>query len=447
MGIINYLKTIWQPGPKPAQTEHTAAVIPRAQHNISRKMLHKGALKILYTLHDAGFSAYLVGGGVRDLLLGRQPKDFDIATDAHPEQIKKLFRTCYLVGRRFRIAHVRIGQDIFEVSTFRSNQDSTDKDTKRSAEGLILRDNSYGTLAQDVWRRDFTVNALYYNIADFSVVDYTNGMHDLEQHVLRMIGDPTDRYREDPVRMLRALRLAAKLDFTLEAQTKAPITALCSLLLDVSPARLYLEVEKLFLSGHALQGYDLLQTYGMFAFLFPQVAECCEQQPKHTIAFLRHMLTDTDARLANDKYVATAFLLASLLWYPLQQQLQTLQQQHTKYEALQLAGDTILAIQNKRLAIPKRISIQMREIWYLQIQLQHRVGKRPLNVLQHPRFRAAYDFLLLRSKVDTSLTALVAWWDNFQQQSPQQRVKLLHALRKESPRSGTRKTTPPATTP
>ena len=410
----------------------SAVIIPRDQHIISRKMMSKGALKVLYTLKDAGFSAYLVGGGVRDLLLGRTPKDFDIATDAHPEQIKQLFRSCYLVGRRFRIAHVRIRGEVFEVSTFRADHETQHVGAQSSADGLILRDNVYGDISQDAWRRDFSVNALYYNIADFSIVDYSGGMADIDKRVLRVIGDPEQRYREDPVRMLRALRLAAKLDFNLDTQAEQPLQSLRELLLQVSSSRLYLEVEKLFLSGHALQGYELLLRHQMFALLFPQAAALVTTEREEVSALLRLTLANTDERIRIGKYITPAFLLAALLWYPLEDSMREIREagDESAYQAFEIATDKILSAQAQRLAIPKRLTVRMREIWYLQIQLQARIGKRPLHVLQHQRFRAGYDFLLLRAEVEPVYANLAQWWTDFQEEAPEQRLEMLKVLQK-----------------
>src|SRR5690606_33324797 len=255
-----------QPRPSPK-------IIPRAEHPISRANISSNALKVLYRLKNAGYSAFIVGGGVRDLLLGRHPKDFDVVTDALPEEVDRLFRNCRLIGRRFRLAHVRFGRDVVEVATFRATGNGEDDARLHDETGRILRDNVYGTIDEDVWRRDFTVNALYYNIADFTLWDYTTGLEDIKSRTLRLIGDPETRYREDPVRMLRAVRLAAKLDFTIAPGTAEPIPRLAPLLADVPPARLFDEVLKLFQSGHAVRSFDLLREHGLFGYLFPRTEE------------------------------------------------------------------------------------------------------------------------------------------------------------------------------
>ena len=438
MKIIHYLKDVFQRCPAeeslPSDGGTEQVQIAREQHGLSRQSVHKGALKILYTLRDGGFSGYLVGGCVRDILLGRKPKDFDIATDAHPEQLKGLFRSCYLVGRRFLIAHVRIGKDVFEVSTFRA-QPSADKEAnsdqvQSTEQGLIVLDNAYGDLEQDVWRRDFTINALYYNIADFSLIDHTGGLSDLDKKLIRIIGDPIQRYKEDPIRMLRALRFAAKLDFKLESATKAPLAELRELLLTVPPARLYLEIEKLFLSGYAESAYDLLLHHKMFSLLFPSSAQALEQASNQRVdKFYRKTLYNTDQRISEGKYVTPAFMIAAFLWYPLQSTIQLLRKKRRKnsYQIFETAADEVLSKQLQRVTIPRRLTVRMREIWSLQTQLEKNNGKRPLRLLQHPRFRAAYDFLLLRAEVDDRLQALADWWTDFQEQTPQQRLVTVQA--------------------
>ncbi|MGB5591837.1 MAG: polynucleotide adenylyltransferase PcnB, partial [Gammaproteobacteria bacterium] len=246
-------------------------MVPRPDHNVSRSQISKNALRVLYRLKDAGYKAFLVGGGVRDLLLGREPKDFDIVTDALPDQVRSLFRNSRLIGRRFRLAHVHFGREIIEVATFRAAQDADVEDLDRQTDsgGRILRDNVYGDIDEDVWRRDFTCNALYYNIADFSIWDYAGGVQDIEAGTMRLLGEPEARYREDPVRMLRAVRFAAKLGFRIDPASEAPLLELGELLAEVPAARLFDESIKLFLSGHAVQSYELLRRYNLFQHLFP----------------------------------------------------------------------------------------------------------------------------------------------------------------------------------
>src|SRR3954471_7495116 len=319
------LKSVHSP-PSPATIIDEARaplVVARDQHPISRANISSNALKVLYRLKEAGFQAFLVGGAVRDLLLGLHPKDFDIATNAHPEQVKQLFRNCRLIGRRFHLAHVRFGYEIIEVATFRAAHTPIDEDNSvdeaghrvLDERGRILRDNLYGTIEEDVWRRDFTANALYYNIEDFSVWDYVGGVEDARQRILRMIGDPETRYREDPVRMLRAVRFAAKLGFELHADTAAPISKLAWMLDGVPPALLFDEINKLFLSGSAVRAFDLLNHYGMLEHLFPDVADALREEPENSAAqLLRAGLSGTDERVRADKSVTPTFLFAVLLW-------------------------------------------------------------------------------------------------------------------------------------
>ena len=301
-------------------------IIARSGHTISRANISESALKVLYRLKSSGFEAFLVGGGVRDLLLGREPKDFDIATDAHPEKVAGLFRNSRIIGRRFKLVHVRFGREIIEVATFRSEHEEGDFNENHAADGMIISDNVYGTLEQDAWRRDFTVNSLYYNINDFSVVDYTTGMADLESGVLRVIGDAEQRYIEDPVRMLRAIRFAAKLGFRIHVDSEQPLTELGERLESVPPARLFDEILKLFLSGNAVGTYELLRHYNLFRYLFPMTDACLEEEENsfpHTMVL--RGLENTDARIAVDKPVTPAFLFAVLLWEPVHSRAKRLQ--------------------------------------------------------------------------------------------------------------------------
>jgi poly(A) polymerase len=390
-------------------------VIPRDQHCISRANISQAALKVLYRLKDAGFQGHLVGGGVRDLLLGREPKDFDVATDATPEQVKSVFRSCRLIGRRFRLAHVRFGREIIEVATFRAGHAAEHADYQTD-NGMLLRDNVYGTIEEDALRRDFTVNALYYNIRDFSVIDYAGGMQDLQAGLLRLMGDPETRYREDPVRMLRAARFAAKLGFRMEPATEAPIGELAGLLADVPAARLFEEVLKLFMAGHAVASFESLRQHGLFGQLFPDTEQALaseEQAFPHTLV-LKGM-QNTDARIAEGKPVTPAFLFAVLLWEPVRLRWLALQGEGlSPYTALQVASGEILERQLARVSIPRRFSIPMREIWTLQSRFAHTKGKRPHRLAAHPRFRAAYDFLLLRAEAGEADPELAAWWTDFQ---------------------------------
>lgn len=372
---------------------------------------------MLYRLKDAGYQAHLVGGGVRDLLLGREPKDFDVATDATPEQVKEVFRNCRLIGRRFRLAHVHFGREIIEVATFRAAaREVADDQVQDTDSGMLLRDNVYGTIEEDALRRDFTINSLYYNIADFSVIDYAGGMQDLQDGVLRLMGDPETRYREDPVRMLRAARFAAKLGFNIHPDTEAPISGLAHLLEEVPAARLFEEVLKLFLGGAAAASFEKLRHYDLFGRLFPETEDCLaeeEQMFPHTLV-LRGML-NTDKRIAEDKPVTPAFLFAVLMWEPVRRLAAKFEEDDVPpYPAVQQAATIVLERQQRFVSLPKRYSTPMREIWALQSRFHSIKGKRPQKLAAHPRFRAAYDFLLLRAQSGEVDQELADWWTTFQ---------------------------------
>ncbi|MBK1716386.1 polynucleotide adenylyltransferase PcnB [Thiocystis violacea] len=407
-------------------------VVPRPEHNISRANISENALKVLYRLRQENFQAHLVGGGVRDLLLGHEPKDFDVATDATPEQVRQVFRNCRLIGRRFRLAHVHFGRDIIEVATFRGSGVDDDTTTDRQVEnGMIVRDNSYGTIAEDALRRDFTINALYYDIADFSLVDYAGGLTDLRLGQMRLIGEPEQRYREDPVRMLRAVRFACKLGFTIEPATERPLFDLGHLLGDIPAARLFDELIKLFHSGYGLGVFEKLRHYGLFGHLFPATEDALAREDHDfPITFVSRGLSNTDKRLLEDKPVTPAFLFGVLLWEPVRLRFEALVAEGMgANEAILLASSEVCSRQQPLVAIPKRFSLPMREIWALQPRLEQRDGKRPYRLITHPRFRAAYDFLLLRAESGESDPELAAWWTRFQDASSQERASMTDAAR------------------
>lgn len=386
--------------------------IARADHSVSRSQISNATLKVLYTLKDAGYQAYMVGGGVRDLLAGIPPKDFDVATDARPEQVRELFRNCRLVGRRFLIAHVRFSGEIVEVTTFRGPiSDSHERDET----GRILSDNVYGTLEEDAFRRDFTINGLYYDIRDFSIVDYVGGLEDLKQGQLRLIGDPELRYREDPVRMLRALRIANKLGFRIEPSSAREIPHLAPLLGEVPAARLFDEVLKLLLTRDAVANFRGMREYRLFRELFPQTEAAFAQAPE-SVRFVEAALANTAERIAKDATVSPAFLYAALMWPPVVQRATQLQEEqgHPPVMAWTQAAEEVLARQISRVAIPKRFSVPAREIWMLQPRFEQRRGARPKRLLAHPRFRAAYDFLLLRAEAGLAAPTLAQWWTEAQ---------------------------------
>ncbi len=393
----------------------TGSIITRDQHTVSRKLISANALRVLYRLRDAGFQSYLVGGAVRDMLLGIVPKDFDVATDARPEQIRQLFRNCRLIGRRFRLAHIHFGQEIIEVATFRGSGDG-DADSETPT-GRLLRDNTYGTLEEDIFRRDFSANALYYNIADFSIRDDVGGVADIHARRMRMIGDPEARFREDPVRMLRAVRFAAKLGFTIDDDSARVIPKLAYLLGEVPPARLFDETSKLLLMGSAERSFDLLRSHGLLPALMPQVADALAGDDGDKVErFIRAALANSDARVAEGKSLTPGFLLAVLLWSNVQRVHATLASD---------GGDTLLAWQRatdavvgpfcQRVAVPRRLSFVTQDIWTLQQGLTQRNRRRVTRVLTHPRFRAAWDFLALRAIVEPELAELVDWWRQAQQ--------------------------------
>ena len=397
------------------------AVIPRAEHSISRSSISEPALKTLYRLHNAGYQAYLVGGGVRDTLLGLNPKDFDVATNATPEQVVKVFRNARLIGRRFKLVHVVYGREIIEVATFRAphSEEHSNKTAATGEQGMILRDNVYGNKDEDAMRRDFTINALYYDISDFSLHAYAGGYEDLQKHQIRLIGDPETRYREDPVRMLRALRFVAKLDFKLEKNTGAAIPTLAPLLQQIPAARLFEEVLKLFLYGKALPTLKLLREYRLFAELFPQAERSIATDPI-ALCMAENTMANTDARINSGKSVTPYFFLASLLWPALVREQQMLIEQGMAPNlALQKAADKALNAQIKTVAIPKRFTIPMREIWEMQPRLAKLKSFKVLELLAHPRFRAAYDFLLLRAQSGEAVHDLAKFWTKLQEKHPE----------------------------
>lgn len=413
---------------------------PEAVHDetlgLTAERIDPNALTIIETLRDAGHEAYIVGGGVRDLLLDARPKDFDVATSAHPEAVRKLFRRSRLIGRRFPIVHVLFGREFIEVTTFRA-QSGAARQVHES--GRILRDSSFGSLAEDAVRRDFTVNALYYDPLDRKVLDFTNGLADVRARRLRLIGEPNTRYREDPVRMLRAVRFAAKLDFALEEQTAAPLAGLAPLLADIPPARLFEEVCKLFLSGHAGATFAGLRRHGMFGSLFPLSEEVLAADTGGALSrFVAGALDSTDARVRNNEPVTIAFLLAAFLWPPTSRYAQWLEQEEGMGEAaaVQRAIAVVLGESKQRVSIPQRFAMPVRDIVQLQTRFRFRHGKRAESLLAHPRFRAAYDFLKLRADAGDAEPALAEFWDQVQRASGEERRKLLAPSRRNRKKKG-----------
>jgi|AZIK01.1.fsa_nt_gi poly(A) polymerase len=429
-------------------------IIPEKEHRIPRQRLDDNAMKVVYRLHDAGYDCFLVGGCIRDILLGQKPKDFDVATSAHPEQAVELFHRGRLIGRRFKLLHVRFGRELIEVATFRAGHDSEDNDDgeqgRQSASGMILRDNVYGNIEEDALRRDFTVNALYYCARDYSIYDFANGYPDLQQRIIRMIGEPAQRYREDPVRMLRAARFAAKLNFDIEPATAAPIHELSPLLGRIAPARLFDEALKLLQSGYGAAAYRQMQRFDLFRYLFPLTQEILDNPEWPTPILIQHVLKNTDRRLEQGKSVTPAFMFAALLWYPLYQRyLEILDEDDLPpLQALHEAANQVLSAQVKATAIPRRFSAPMREIWELQLRLPRHQGRKADQLMAHPRFRAAYDLILLRESAGEDLDGLGHWWTEYQKGNEVQRRELnTDIAADEQPRKRRRRRRKPSSKP
>lgn len=430
-----------------ANKKITPTIIPKDIHGISRRNISPSALKVMNRLNQAGFEGYLVGGGVRDLLLEGSPKDFDVATDATPEQVKTLFRNSRIIGRRFRIVHVRFGREIIEVTTFRG-QNSDSNQQVESDTGQLLRDNVYGDLESDALRRDFTANALYYSAKDLAIYDYTNGMEDIKNRQLKMIGDPATRYKEDPVRLLRAVRFAAKLGFSIEPNTQEPMREQAHLLSHVPAARLFEEILKLFLNGYATATYGLLRDYGLLEELFPESCRVMDNHPSYAL-LIDEMIINTDKRIRTDKRVTPAFVYAALLWPAMHNEfLKLTADGASEVDAFAQASQKTTSLQLQRIMIPKRFLIPMRQIWELQWRLPKRQGNRAQRLLEHPKFRAAYDFLLMREVAGEELDNLGSWWTQYQHGSEELQETMLSELaptpnNKKRRRKPKKKTTTP----
>jgi poly(A) polymerase len=443
----------------------TPRIVPRAEHTISRSAISPNALKVLYRLKEAGYQSFLVGGSVRDLLLGLRPKDFDIATNALPDEVRSIFRNCRLIGRRFRLAHVYFGQDVVEVATFRAaheEDEERDEDDWRAREpegqrvldarGRILRDNVYGTVEEDVWRRDFTANALYYNIADFSVWDFVDGVRDVEARQLRLIGDPVTRYHEDPVRMLRAVRFAAKLEFSIDTETERPLLELGYLLTHVPPARLFDEIMKLFLGGFGARALALLRQYGLLEQLFPLTVQTLARDPEGPATqLMMRGVESTDRRIAADKPVTPTFLFAMLLFAPIMARARN-DSGGMDSHSLLVASEDVVREQQGRVSIPRRFTLPMRDMFALQARFLRREGRKSLALLHHPRFRAAYDLLMLRCEVGLEDPEVGKWWTEIQTATPAERDALTGGAQAATgvgtrrPRRRRRRRRPPLTT-
>lgn len=430
-------------------------IVPVSEHGIDPALLSKNAVKVTSTLQEAGYEAFIVGGAVRDLLLGIKPKDFDVATNATPDQVQALFRRSRIIGRRFQIVHVTFyggrEQEIIEVSTFRAMVDAADSEQvsgerrfKRNeldtrthatdASGRVLRDNVWGSQAEDAARRDFTINAMYYDPAAQTVHDYHGGMKDIRAGVLRMIGDPALRYREDPVRMLRVVRFAAKTGFAIDEATRAPINELATLIHNVPTARVFDEMLKLLLSGHAWASLQELRKAGLHRGLLPLLDVALEQPMGQR--FVQLALDNTDARVRAGKPVSPGFLFAALLWHHVLERWTALRAGgESPVMALNLAMDDVLDRQTG-LAIQRRFVADMKEIWGMQPRFERRIGKMPFRLLESPRFRAGYDFLVLRCASGELPEELASWWETFQRAGEAERDQLLIDARQSAPAAG-----------
>lgn len=421
---------------EPSHLIHKKFTVNAAQYGISPKNFPKNALSIVDKLHLAGYEAYIVGGCIRDLLLEKKAKDFDIATNARPEEIQRIFgRQCRLIGRRFRLAHIVYGREIFEVATFRAGHtsQSNDKISKVSDEGMLLRDNVYGTLRDDAERRDFTVNSLYYDTKRNLIFDFFNGIEDLKAGKLSLIGEPSVRYQEDPVRMLRAIRFMAKLDMFLDKATAAPIRDMAVLLTNIPAARLFDESLKLLQAGAGLKTYQLLREYGLWQFLFPVLTPFFTPKgDSNAERMIEKALNSTDDRIADKLPVNPAFLFAALLWYPLREKMEQLKNEggFNSHDAMMLAANDILAESCKAIALHRRHTTVIRDIWTLQFQMMKRSGNRPQQTLEHIKFRAGFDLLVMRAEIEGGdLVELSAWWHEYQFSNDVQRSELLKSVR------------------
>lgn len=393
-------------------------VIPRKQHTVSRAGISSSALKVLYRLNKHGYDAYLVGGGIRDLLLGHIPKDFDVATNAKPWEVKKLFSNCRLIGRRFRLAHVYFNEEIIEVATFRSGELESNQ--------IVTKDNVYGDITDDVWRRDFTINSLYYNISDFSIVDYTGGLKDIKAKIIRIIGDPVQRYHEDPVRMIRALRFAAKLNFSIERNTAKAITDCKDLISSIPSSRLFEEFKKLFLTGAGCAVFKLLDENGFVKILFPETHKFI--QDKEHLDFILSALSETDYRVAHAKTLNPAFIFAVLLWPSMIFELDS-RQAHHSYEKMREAMNAAIGKQKDIIAISKHQALAISDIWMLQFQMAKPNARNAEKIFSHSKYRAAYDFMCIRYEKYNIQDKMLSWWQTYMDADQQQRWAMVKSLK------------------
>lgn len=413
-------------------------VLSAKQHGIDPSLVSANAIRVTQTLQENGYKAFIVGGAVRDLLLGVKPKDFDIATNATPEQVKRLFRRAFLIGRRFQIVHVMFGQDLLEVTTFRG---AARDDAPKDEHGRVLRDNTFGEQHEDAARRDFTINAMYYDPASQTVLDYHGGVADIRKKTLRIIGVPEARYREDPVRMLRVVRFAAKLQFTIDEASRAPIAVMAPLINNVPAARVFDEMLKLLMSGHAMACLQQLRKEGLHHGLMPLLDVVLEQPLGEK--FVTLALANTDERIRQGKPVSPGFLFASLLWHQVLEKWEAYKAAgEFSIPALHLAADDVLHSQTDTLALQRKIGSDMRDIWAMQPRFEKRVGKTPYKLLEHPRLRAGYDFLLLRCASGEIDADIGEWWTAFIEGDGEQREYLLTIKPKKEADSAEKKRRP-----
>ncbi|MBB6086954.1 polynucleotide adenylyltransferase PcnB [Wenzhouxiangella marina] len=398
---------------QPQAEGHTLRIIEHHEHGIEPRQISGNAIKVVERLQEAGFLAYIVGGSVRDLLLGESPKDFDVATSATPEEVKEVMRNARLIGRRFRLAHVRFGREIIEVATFRGGSEEDDSEHREvEKSGRVLRDNVYGSEEEDARRRDFTINALMYDPSTETIRDHVGGYEDVLERRLRLIGDPVTRYREDPVRLLRAVRFQVKLDLSIEPQTAGPMVSMAPLLADIPPARLFDEILKLFLAGRAWPTYQALVRQNLWEQLFPDLFE----DPANPPALVEQTMKNTDGRVQQGLPVTPGFLFAAFLWPKVKPRAEELVAKGVApVEALAEAGEEAIVAQARKVAIHRRFSTMSKEIWCMQPRFEKRRGNRALRLISERRFRAAYDFLLLRVLEEPELKELADWWTQIQE--------------------------------
>ncbi len=403
------------------KAQNKPKVLGAKEHGIDPQLVSNNAIRVTQTLQENGFKAFIVGGAVRDLLLGVKPKDFDVATNATPEQVKRLFRRAFIIGRRFQIVHVMFGQDLIEVTTFRG---ASKNEAPKDEHGRVLRDNTFGEQHEDAVRRDFTINAMYYDPASETVLDYHGGIADIRKKTLRIIGVPELRYREDPVRMLRVVRFAAKLQFSIDAETRKPIPVMAPLINNVPSARVFDEMLKLLMSGHAMACLQQLRKEGLHHGLMPLLDVVLEQPMGER--FVTLALANTDERVRQGKTVSPGFLFASLLWHQVLEKWEAYKASgELSIPALHLAADDVLNTQTDALALQRKIGSDMRDIWAMQPRFEKRIGKSPYKMLENSRLRAGYDFLLLRCASGEIDSEIGEWWTAFIQGDEAERVRLL----------------------